>query len=84
MKFFWICDSSTFYPLTAKPYLGKEGNVSKRGLDQDVVLDLSTPFNDGGRNTITDDYFTDLPLAVNLLQNGLTLVGIVRKKKTNF
>ena len=82
IKFFWICDSSTFYPLTAKPFLGKQGNVPKRGLAQDAVFDLSTPFNNSERNIITDDYFTDLFLEVNLLQNGFTLVGTVRKNKT--
>ena len=34
MKFFWISDSSTFYSLTAKPYLRKQVNVLKRGLSQ--------------------------------------------------
>ena len=34
MKFFWICDSSTFYPLTSKPHLRKQVNVLKRGLAQ--------------------------------------------------
>ena len=29
-----------------------------------------------------DNYFTDLPLAVNLLQNGLPLVGTLKKNKT--
>ena len=82
IKFFWICGSSTFYPLTTKPFLGKQGNVPKRGLAQDVVFDLSTPFNNSGRNIITDDYFTDLFLEVNLLQNGFTLIGTVRKNKT--
>ena len=55
MKFFWICDSSTFYFLTAKPCLGKQGNAPKRGLAQDVVLDLSTPFKNSRKNIITDD-----------------------------
>ena len=82
MKIFWICDASTFYPLKAKPYLGKEGDVPQRGLAQKVVLDLSMPFNNSGRNITMDNYFTDMSLTVTLLQNGLTLVGTVRKNKT--
>ena len=34
------------------------------------------------KNIITDDYFTELFLEVNLLQNAFTLVGTVRKNKT--
>ena len=29
-----------------------------------------------------DNYFTDMMLATTLLQNGLTLIGTVRKNKT--
>ena len=80
MKFFWICDSSTFYPLKTKPYMEKQENAPQRGFVQDVALDLCTPFNNSGRNIITDNYFSDSHLAVNLLQNGLTLVGTVRTR----
>ena len=82
MKIFWVCDAKTFYPLKAKPYLGKQGNAPKRGLAQNVVLELSAPFNNTGRNITMDNYFTDMALGINLLQNGLTLFGTVRKNKT--
>ena len=82
MKLFWICDSRTFYPLKAEPYFGKQGNAPQRGLAQDIGLDLRTPSNNSGRNITTDNYFTDLLPVVNLLANGLILVGTVRKNKT--
>ena len=40
MKIFWICDAKSFYPLKAKPYLGKEGNVPQQNLGRKVVLEL--------------------------------------------
>ena len=82
MKIFWVCDAKTFYPLKTKPYLGKQGNAPQRGLAKNLVLELSAPFHNTRRNITMDNYFTDMALAVNLLQNGLTLVGTVRKNKT--
>ena len=38
MKIFWICDAKLFYPLKAKPYLGKEGNAPQQNLGLKVVL----------------------------------------------
>ena len=44
MKIFRICDAKSFYPLKAKPYLGKEGNSPQQNLGHHVVLELSDPF----------------------------------------
>ena len=82
MKIFWICDAKSFYPLKAKLYLSKEGNAPQQNLGLKVVLELISPFTHFGRNIMMDNYFTDMVLATTLLQNGLTLVGTVRKNKT--
>ena len=81
MKIFWICDAKSFYPLKAKPYLGKEKSGPQQNLGRSVVLELTNPFTYSGRNITMDNYFTDMVLAKSLLQNGLTLVGTVRKNK---
>ena len=81
MKIFWICYAKSFYPLKAKPYLGKEGNAPQQNLDLKVVLELISPFTHSGKNITMDNYFTDMVLATTLLQNGLTLIGTVRKNK---
>ena len=81
MKIFWICDAKSFYPLKAKPYLGKEGNVPQQNLGRKVVLELISLFTHS-RNITMENYFTDMVSATTLLQNGLTLVGTVRKNKT--
>ena len=82
MEIFWICDAKSLYPLEAKPYLGKEGNAPQENLGLKVVLELINPFTHSERNITMDNYFTDMVLAITLLQNGLTLVGTVRKNKT--
>ena len=81
MKIFWIFDAKSFYPLKAKPSLGKEGNAPQQNLDLKVVLELITLFTDSGKNITMDNYFTDMVLATTFLQNGLTLIGTVRKNK---
>ena len=70
-----------FFPLKAKPYLGKERNAPQQNLGLKVVLELISPFTHSGRNITMDNYFTDMVLAITLLQNGLTLVGTVRVRK---
>lgn len=81
LKIWWIACAKTFYPLQGKAYLGKEGNRAESGLGKRVVLELSEPFSGTGRNITCDNYFTDLDLAMELLQKKLTLVGTVRKNK---
>ena len=81
MKIFWIVDSSTFYPLQGKAYLGKEGNRAEAGLGKRIVLDLALPFFGSGRNITCDNYFTDLGLVLELRRQKLTLVGTLRKNK---
>ena len=81
LKIFWIADSKTFYPLKGLPYLGKEGCSKATNLGMSVVLQLSEPYNNSKRNITCDNFFTDLQLGQQLLRNGLTLVGTVRKNK---
>ena len=50
-------------------------------MDQNVVLKLLAPFNHSGRNITLENFFTDMILAATLLQNGFTLVGIMRRNK---
>lgn len=81
LKIWWACDSENYYPLNGLPYVGKEGNNVAKNLGRQVVETLAEPFYRSKRNITCDNYFTDLDLAYNLLSNGLTLVGTVRKNK---
>lgn len=81
MKIWWICDSKTSYPLFGIPYLGKEGPNRAENLAYNVVNQLCEPYFRTNRNVTFDNYFTSLEVAKNLAQNGLTVVGTMRKNK---
>ena len=82
LEIFWICDANSFYPLKAKPYLDKEGDQIQKNLGRNIVLELSAPFNNSGRNITMDNFFTDLVLATTLL--GLLLLELSVKTRLLF
>ena len=81
MKIYWICDSTTIYPLKAKPYFGNKDNAPQRGLAQNIVLKLSLSLHRSDKNIALDNCFTDTTVTVNLLQKGFTFVGTFLKNK---
>ena len=81
MKIWWICDSKTSYPLFGIPYLGKDGQNRAENLAYNVVNQLCEPYLRSNRNITFDNYFTSIDVAKHLAQNGLTVVGTMRKNK---
>lgn len=82
MKIFWLCDAVTAYPLNGFPYLGKNRNESRAtGIAHSIVRELCKPYERTNRNVKMDNFFTSFELAQELLGNGLTIVGTVRKNK---
>ena len=83
LKLFWICDSETYYPLKSIIYTGKGScvNVPGQGLGHSVVMTLSLPYQNRGRNITMDNYFTDLSLGESLLKKRTTIVGTVNRNK---
>ena len=71
MKIWWICDSSTSYPLYGIPYLWKEGTSRETNLAPQVVENLCAPFERTNRNVTFDNYFTSFELAQTLLSRVL-------------
>ena len=66
------------------PYLGKDDARPRPAsllLGEHVVLTLMQPHLDKGRNVTTDNFFTSLRLAKQLLARKTTLVGTMRKDK---
>ncbi|GBP24853.1 PiggyBac transposable element-derived protein 4 [Eumeta japonica] len=82
MKIWWMCDSKTSYPLFGIPYLGKEGQNRAESLAYNVLNQLCEPNIRSNRNVTFDNYFTSIDVAKSLAQNGLTIVGTLRKNKT--
>lgn len=81
IKVWQLVDSETRYLLNFDIYLGKEGNEAMKGLAEKVVLELTRPINQTGRNVTTDNYFTSKSLATKLWDNELTLVGTIRNNR---
>ena len=82
IKVWWCCDSATSYPLNAEVYLGRQPN-EVRDHDQGarVVKAMVSPWYKSGRNVVGDNLFTGVALAEELLTQGMTYVGTMRKNK---
>ncbi|CAK6973186.1 piggyBac transposable element-derived protein 4-like [Scomber scombrus] len=80
---FWIAaDVESKYMLNAFPYLGRDPRrPAKLSVGENVVMRLVEPFMGRGRNITTDNFFTSLTLAKNLLRKNTSLVGTVNKAR---
>lgn len=81
IKLWTLCDAQTFYCCNFDVHLGKIGNIPKRDQGQYVVRHLTNFWNHSLRTITTDNVFTDITLAEDLLRNQIFLVGTVRKHK---
>ena len=64
-------------------YTGKDaGSSQETNQHTRVILDLIEDIEKTGQNITCDDFFANLTLARKLLQTKLTLVGTMRKNKT--
>ncbi|CAL1687546.1 unnamed protein product [Lasius platythorax] len=81
IKVCWICDAENWYPLTGILYTGKSATRCEKNQGERVVKELAIPFKNSGRNITTNNFFTTLSLAKDLLSWRLTLVGTVKKNK---
>lgn len=82
LKVFWLAEARSGYALNAKIYSGKDRDAPPhRNLGMDIVMELTAPYFNTGRDIVTDNYFTSHQLAVSLLQQGLTLLGTIRSQR---
>ena len=66
--------------LRAISYVGKEDRP-QIGVAEHVVMSLMEPYHSTGQNVTTDNYFTSLKTAKNLVQHNITMVGTLQKNK---
>ena len=62
------------------PYVVKEDRPHV-GVVEHVVMRLMEPYHKTGQNVTTDNYFTSLKTAKNLLQHNITMVGTLLMNK---
>ena len=58
IKFWMLCDATTYYVLRAFPYVGKEEDRASTGLGEFVILTLLEPYRNAGLNVTCDNFFT--------------------------
>ena len=64
IKIFWLCDASLTYASNARIYVGRQpGSELEKNLGQNVVIQLTSPLQDSGRNVTMNNYFTGVLLA---------------------
>ncbi|KAE9523001.1 hypothetical protein AGLY_016632 [Aphis glycines] len=78
-KLFKICEVNG-YTHDVNVYAGKN-QVNGKGLACRVVLKLSNPFLNAGRTIVTDNFYTSLPLANELLDKNTHLIGTLRSNR---
>ena len=64
-------------------YAGKQpdGPFQLSNKPHDITMRLTAPIFGTSRNLTTDNWYTSVPLAEDLLKNKITLVGTMKKKK---
>ena len=81
IKIWSLCDSKTSYLFNGQIYAGKEFDKKETGQAERVVKDLVGKLKDSGRNITMDNFFTSIKLSKVLLNNGLSVLGTIRKNK---
>ena len=82
-KFWVLADAESRYVFNAVPYLGRDTSEDRQGmqLGEYAVMTLLEPYFQGGYNVTTDNFFTSLQLAEQLLRRNITLVGTMKKSR---
>ena len=78
LKGFVVADSATGYVLDTMIYTGKEGPAVSRDLAMGVVLKLVEPYVDKGYRLFVDNWYTSVPLFLELERRGILACGTVR------
>lgn len=84
IKIFALVDSRVFYTVNMEIYAGKQpiGPFLQNNSGASVVKRMIKPIATTGRNITIDNWFTSVPLAVELLKDyKTTMVGTLKKNK---
>ncbi|XP_030752697.1 piggyBac transposable element-derived protein 4-like [Sitophilus oryzae] len=83
LKLYALCDSNTSYTWNFEMYCGKQtdGPYVVSNKPTDIVKRLIDRLKNTNRNLTMDNYYTSYPLAQYLLENGITILGTMKKNK---
>ena len=84
IKVYVLADSKTFYLVSFKIYTGAGTHAPGLLVPTQAVLDLVPSGSGTSRNITTDNYYTSIPLAMELKSRKLTLFGTMKKNKACF
>jgi hypothetical protein len=74
-----LADSKTFYSVSSKIYTGAGTHAPGLPVPAQAVLDLVPSVSGTNRNITTDNYYTSVPLAMELKSRRLISVGTMKK-----
>uniref|UniRef100_A0A669C9C5 PiggyBac transposable element-derived protein domain-containing protein n=1 Tax=Oreochromis niloticus TaxID=8128 RepID=A0A669C9C5_ORENI len=81
IKIWAACDATSSYAWNLQVYTGKpDGGAPEKNQGTRVVLDLTQGFS--GHNITCDNFFTSHKLGQEVLKRKLTMVGTIRKNKS--
>lgn len=82
LKLFVLCDAKTFYVSNFEVYCGKqpEGPYSMPNTPTAVVHRLLKGVKGSNRNLTCDNWYSSYPLAKELLEDKITMIGTMKKK----
>ena len=81
LKGFVIADASTGYVLNTSIYTGKNGPAASKDLAMRVVLNLTEPYAHKGYRLFVDNWYTIVPLFLELERRGILACGTARSNR---
>ncbi|XP_057662491.1 piggyBac transposable element-derived protein 4-like [Diorhabda carinulata] len=83
IKIFCLYDAKLYYTSNMEIYCEQQpgGPFRQSNLSSDVIMRLSEPISQSGRNITADNWFTSVELVRKLEEKKLSYVGTVRKNK---
>lgn len=83
IKIFALVDTKTMYTVNLEIYPGNQpdGPYSQSNSPDNVVKRMVRPIEKSGKNITADNWFSSVPLAMDLLKDKITFVGTLRKNK---
>jgi hypothetical protein len=85
LKIFCACCAATVYLWNAILYVGKqqteENSKKEMGATTAIVVDLLGPLSGKNHHVFTDNFYTSIPLMVELRKRGFSLTGTIRTNR---